>query len=63
MAIGSYAQGSICFQVGSFKALYLSLNNGNLMHYSIFPNSFSSSLAQKIHSGGNSCMAEDDGGL
>ncbi|KAK5856858.1 hypothetical protein PBY51_008424 [Eleginops maclovinus] len=36
---------------------------GNLMHLWVFPNTFTSSFPQKIHSGGNSCVAEDDCGL
>ena len=59
----SRARGSIRFQVGSFKALSLPLNIGNLMHRSVLPCNFTSSFSQKIHSGENSCIADKDDAL
>ena len=41
----------------------MSLNIGNLMHRSVFPHNLSSSFSQKMHSGGNSCMADEDNNL
>ena len=52
-----------CFEVGSFRASSSVLNIGNLMHRSVFPDNFSSSFSQKVHSGGNSRMADDDDDL
>jgi len=63
LALRRKAFGSICFQDGSFNAPLLSLKTVNFVHLSVFPPSFFSSLSQKIHSGGNKCIAEDKVGL
>ena len=48
------------FQVGSFRAPSSSLNIGNFMHRGVFPHNFNSGFSQKIHSGGNSRVADED---
>ena len=57
------ARVSICFQVGSFSIPFLSLNTAKLMHRSVLRDTFTSSLLQKMHSGGNNCVAEEHDGL
>lgn len=51
------------FQVGSLKAPSSSLNIGNLMHRGVFPHNFNSGFSKKIHSEGNSRMADEDDNL
>ena len=46
-------------EVGPFRAPSYDLNIGNLMHRSVFPDNFSSSFSQKMHSAGNSQMTDD----
>ena len=48
------------FQVGSFRAPSSSLN---LMHCGVSPHNFNSGFSQKIHSGGNSRVADEDDDL